>query len=87
MHHFYNGLTNTTGTLLDASTGGALMSKIEDEAYLLLDNMATNHCQWPSKKVTPKKPTDIYDIDVLSNLAAQVSLLTKQLQATQIQNA
>ena len=79
MHHFYNGLTNTTRNLLHTSMGRALMRKSEDEAYQLLENMAINNCQWPSERVTLKKPAEMYDIDVFSNLAAQVSLLTKQL--------
>ena len=44
MHHFYNGLIGTIRTLLDASTGGALMRKSEDKAYQLLENMAINNC-------------------------------------------
>ena len=64
-----------------------MMSKSEDEAYKLLENMALNNFQWPSERVTPKKPVGMYDIDVFFNLAAQVSLLTKKIQATQLQNA
>ena len=58
------------------------MSKSEDEAYQLLENMAINNRQWPSERETSKKPTGMYEVDVFSNLATQVSLLTKQLQAT-----
>ena len=48
--------------------------------------MAINDCQWPSERATSKKSTGMYEVDVFSNLAAQVSLLTKQLKATQLQN-
>ena len=82
VYHFYYGLTGTTRTLLDALASRALMSKSEDEPYQLLENMAINNCQSPSERVTPKKLTGMFEIDVFSNLAAQVSLLTKQLQAT-----
>ena len=37
LHHFYNGLTRTTRTLLGASVGGALMSKSANESYQLLE--------------------------------------------------
>ena len=47
--------------------------------------MAINN-QWPSERATSKKRTGMYSVDVFSNLDAQVSLLTKQLQATQLQN-
>ena len=86
VHHFYNGLNGTTRTLLDASTGGVPMSKSEDEAYQLLKNMAINNYQWLSERATLKKSTRMYEVDVFSNLAGQVSLLTKQFQPTQLQN-
>ena len=82
MHHFYNGLLGTTRTLLDTSIGGALMSKSTNEAYQLLENMAFNNCQWPSERVTPKKPDGVHKLDVFNNLTVQVSLLTKKLQST-----
>ena len=44
VHHFYNGLTMTTRTILDASTGGALKSKIMNETDQLLENMDLNNC-------------------------------------------
>ena len=44
-----------------------------------LKNMTINNSQWTSDQGSPKKPARMYDIDVFSNFAAQVSLLTKQL--------
>ena len=87
VHHFFNGLTRTTRTLLDASVGGTLMSKSANEAYQLLEDMTLNNCEWPSKRATPKKPSGVHELDVFNNLAVQVLLLTKQLQSTQLQNA
>ena len=45
------------------------MSKSANEAYQLPENMALNNYQWPNKRVTPKKPSSMYEIDVFSNLA------------------
>ena len=87
VHHFYNGLTKTTITHLDASVGCALMSKSPNEAYHLLENMALNNFQWLSERVTPNRPGGVHKLDVFNNLAVQVSFLTKQLQSTQLQNA
>ena len=87
MRHFYNDLTRNSRTLLDASTGGALMSKITNDTYQLLENMALNNCQWPSERLTHKKPNGVHELDVFNNLAVQVLMLTKQLQSTQQQNA
>ena len=86
MHHFYNGLTGTTRTLLEASAGGTLISNNVNEAYQLLENMTLNNCQWPSEKLTPKKPVGVHELDVFNNSTVQVSLLTKKLQSTQQQN-
>ena len=53
------------------------------EAYQILKNLALNNCKWPVKRVAPKKQAEAYDLDVFTNLAAQVSSLSKQLQAAQ----
>ena len=63
------------------------MSKSANEAYQLLEYMALNNCQWPNERATLKKPSGVHKLDVFNNLEAQVSLLTKQLQSTQLQNA
>ena len=83
VHHFYNGLSRPTRTLIDASTGGAIMGKNEAEAYQILENIALNDCQWPVERATPKKPTWVFDLDIFTNLFAQVSTLSKKLQASQ----
>ena len=63
MHHLYNGLTRTTRTLLNASVGGALMSKSANDAYQLLEHMVLNNCQWPSERVTTKKPVGVHELN------------------------
>ena len=68
VHHLYNGLTETTRTLLDASVEGALMSKSANEAYQLLEDMALNNCQWPTERATPKKLSGVHELDVFNNL-------------------
>ena len=85
VHHFYNELTGTIRTLIDALVGGALMSKSANEAHKLLED-TLNNCRWPRERETPKKPSGVHELDVSNNLAIQVSLLTKQLQSTQLQN-
>ena len=42
VHTFYNGLSNSTRTVIDALAGGALMKKTTDQAYGILEDMATN---------------------------------------------
>ena len=83
VHHFYNGLSRPTGTLIDAFAGGAIMGKNEVEAYQILENIALNYCQWPVERATPKKPAGVFYLYMFTNLSAQVSTLSKQLQASQ----
>ena len=42
-----------------------------------------NDCQWLVEGVAPKKLAGVFDLDMFTNLSAQVSTLSKQLQASQ----
>ena len=59
------------------------MGKNEVEAYQILENITLNNFQWPIERAALKNQAGVYDLDVFANLAAQVSSLSKQLQATQ----
>ena len=83
VHTFYNGLSDPTRTVIDASARGALMKNTTDQAYDSLEDMATNNNQWPKDKLVARKKIGGTDLDVFKNLASQVSLLTKQLQKQQ----
>ena len=83
VHHFYNGLSRPTRILINAFAIGAIMGKNEVETYQNLENIALNDCQWPVERVAPKKPSGVFDLDMFTNLSAQVSTLSKQLQASQ----
>lgn len=76
---FYNGLSCTTRTMVDAAAGGALMGKTIDEAYELLEEMASNNYQWPSDRTIPKKAAGVHEIDAITALTAQVATLSRQL--------
>ena len=79
VHTFYNGLRDATRTVIDASTGGALMKKTMDQAYEILEDAATNTNQWPGYRMTPVKAVEGTDNEVLSNQVTHVVQLTKQL--------
>ncbi|KAI5313249.1 hypothetical protein L3X38_042423 [Prunus dulcis] len=51
---FYNGLSQTSRTLVDAAAGGAVMAKMATEAFELLETMASNNYQWLSERMNPK---------------------------------
>ena len=52
---FYNGLSDSARTVIDASTGGALMKKTTDQAYGILEDMVTNSNQWSNERMIPRK--------------------------------
>ena len=84
VHTFYNGLSDSTRTVTDASARGALMKKTIDQAYGILEDMATNSNQWPRDRMIPRKAVGGAYMEVLSNLVNHVAQLTKQLQRQQV---
>ena len=81
---FYNGLNPKIKMIIDAVAGGALMGKERDEAYELLEEMASNSYQWQSDRAMPRKATRVHDIDAFTAIYAQLALLTKKLNATNV---
>ena len=77
VHTFYNGLRDTTRTVIDASAGGALMKKTTDQAYEILKVTTTNNNQWPKDRLTQGKAVGGTDNEVLNNLVNHVAQLTK----------
>ena len=79
MRTFYNRLSDSARTIVDASSGGALMKKTTDQAYEILEDTTTNSNQWPQDISAPRKPLAGVDTEVLSNSVNHVAQLTKQL--------
>ena len=73
VHTFYNGLRDATRTVIDASTGGALMKKTTDQTYEILEDVATNTSQWHKDRITQVKVVGGSDNEVLSNLVTHVA--------------
>ena len=69
--------------IIDAVARGALMGKERDEAYELLEEMASNSYQWQSDQAIPRK-AGVYEIDAISAIYVQLTLLTKNLDATNV---
>ena len=83
VHTFYNGLSDFTRTVIDASARGTLMKKTTNQAYGILEDMVTHSKQWPRERMIPRKAVEGADTEVLSNLVSHVVQLTKQLQRQQ----
>jgi len=65
--------------MIDAATKGTLMSKIEEEAYNLIEEMTLNNYQWSSERGQPKRVGDKYDIDALTLLIVKMDAMTQRL--------
>ena len=76
---FYNGLRDATRIVIDASTEGALMKKTTNQAYEILEDVATNTNHWHRDRITWVKAVGGVDNEVLRNLVNHVTQLTKQL--------
>ena len=70
--------------MVNACTGGTLMSKTEDEAYNLLEELANDECQWSGERRLVRKQAGKHEVDAITLLTAQVASLTKQLQSSQL---
>ncbi|KAJ9190657.1 hypothetical protein P3X46_001837 [Hevea brasiliensis] len=57
VQHFYNSVSPAIRSIIDASSGGDLMEKLEDEAYSALDKIAYNNYQWSCERNEMKKPS------------------------------
>lgn len=66
--------------MIDAATGGSLMTKTKEETFALLDEISSNSYQWGTERTTPKK-VGIFEVDVFTSLEAQVAALTKKLES------
>ena len=82
VNQFFDGLKMPSRVILDAPVGGSFSKKSDIEASELLEDMASNSTLWPSEGLQPtKRVARILDLDVFTNLATQVSILTTQLQS------
>ena len=63
---FYNGLNGQTRTIVDAAASSTLLSKTDEEAHRLLEEMSTNNCQWLGECSMAKKATGIHELKFLT---------------------
>ena len=60
------------------------MGKKRDEAYELLEEIASNSYEWQSDRATLKKIAEVHELDAISAIHAQLALLTKKVDATNV---
>nr|XP_045084811.1 uncharacterized protein LOC109754706 [Aegilops tauschii subsp. strangulata] len=55
LHMFYNGLDNTSKTMLDTTVGGIIIGKPIEDVKKLLDGTQDNNAQWHVERTTTKR--------------------------------
>lgn len=76
---FYHGLTSATKSILDASVGGSIFGKTNQEAHTLLEDLANISYNWPSDRALPPTAVGLYELDEVTSLKARLSSLTNVL--------
>ena len=76
---FYNGVTQSVGSTIDAAVRGPLMSKIEDKAHSLIKEMTCNNFQFFTERTQPKRVVDKYEVDAITLLFTKVDAMTHRL--------
>ncbi|KAL5548484.1 hypothetical protein UlMin_003715 [Ulmus minor] len=67
-------------TIVDAASNGALMSKTYNEAYALLERMASNNYQWPTERVPAgRRIAGVHEVSEITSLTAQIASLVNTL--------
>ncbi|KAJ9169141.1 hypothetical protein P3X46_020603 [Hevea brasiliensis] len=79
VQHFYNGVSPAIRSTIDASSGGDLMEKSEDEAFSALDKIAYNNYQWSCERNEIKKPTGMFELDAMNMINAKFDALTRKM--------
>ncbi|XP_062088966.1 uncharacterized protein LOC133795533 [Humulus lupulus] len=80
METFYNGLNAASRMVLDASANGAILSKSYNEAFEILERIASNNYQWSNTRApTSRKVAGVLEVDALTALTAQMASMTNIL--------
>ncbi|XP_062100842.1 uncharacterized protein LOC133806768 [Humulus lupulus] len=80
METFYNGLNAASRMVLDASANGAILSKSYNEAFEILERIASNNYQWSNTRaLTCRKVAGVLEVDALTALTAQMASMTNIL--------
>ena len=76
---FYNGVTQSVQSTIDATASGTLMNKTKDEAYNLIEEMSLNNFQWSIKWGQPKRVGGKLEVDALTLLSAKIDAMTVRM--------
>jgi len=76
---FYNGITQSMRSMVDTATSGMLMSKTENEACNLIEQMTLNNYQWSNECGQPKRVGGKFNFDGFTLLTVEMDVMTQRL--------
>ena len=82
VQNFFNGLDGPSNTIINAASGGAFLKKNQEEAWELLEEMASTNTQWHNERGAPKKGGR-HEVSQLDLMAAKLEVLTKKIDKLQ----
>ncbi|XP_056169350.1 uncharacterized protein LOC130138655 [Syzygium oleosum] len=65
--------------MIDVAARGTLNNKTPEEAYNLLEEMASNSYQWPTERIPVRKASGDREVDAFTAIAAQIEALNKKI--------
>lgn len=82
IHTLYNGFLYNTRMTIDAAAEGALIDKLINETYQLIENMSHNHYQWGTERAQVEKTQQkrgMFEVNDLDYVSAKVDALTQKI--------
>ena len=77
---FYNGISASNRSMIDAAAGGTLWRKTLTQAYELIEEMASNSYQWQGDRHV-KKQTGAFTVDTNTVILGQLEALSKKVES------
>ena len=65
--------------MIDAAAGGTINQKMEEEAFDLIDEMASNSYQWQIERMMPKRLAAVQGVDCVPTLLAEIAALRAEV--------
>ena len=81
MQTFYKGLSSQTRAYVDSAAGGGIMNKTLDQAFDLIESMASHDFSWTNERVVQPQGPGMYQVSTTDAVAAQVEVLNRQMAA------
>ncbi|KAL4364294.1 hypothetical protein GQ457_04G020430 [Hibiscus cannabinus] len=81
---FYNGVNAPTRMMLDASANGTLLDKSPEEAFDILDRVASNDYRFPTTRLgAGRRAPGVLDLDANDSVSAQLYAIAHMLKNLQ----